>query len=188
MGPRDRAPTSASSKRIPDSAAEALLGEAWCYYLSGDDTRAKFYTGLAVRAGADVDEIRQAFSRPPGATSAAIELAELADQLRSKNAGVQARAAKDLLELGRPGVPSLAAALQRKGTSLAVRERIVDGLGRLGPAAREALPQLDRLAQDRAARAGPRRTRARSKALREREARLAASAQAASAKIRATGP
>ena len=147
VGPRARAPTSASSRRSRASADEALLGEAWCYYLSGDDTRAKFYTGLAVRAGADVDEIRQAFSRPPGATSAAIELAELADQLRSKNAGVQARAAKDLLELGRPAVPSLAAALQRKGTSLAARERIVDGLGRLGPAAREALPQLDRLAK-----------------------------------------
>ncbi len=171
---------------FPRLRGEALLGEAWCYYLSGDDTRAKFYTGLAVRAGADVDEIRQAFSRPPAATSAAIDLAELADQLRSKNAGVQARAAKDLLELGRPGVPSLAAALQRKGTSLAVRERIVDGLGRLGPAAREALPQLDRLGKAAAESAAP--SSSEDKALREREARLAASAQAASAKIRASAP
>ena len=131
-----------------------------------------------------MDEIRQAFSRPPGATSAAIDLAELAEQLRSKNGGLQARAAKDLLELGRPAVPTLAAALQRKGTSLAVRERIVDGLGRLGPAAREALPQLDRLAKAAAPEAGAQDS-GEEKALREREARLAASAQAASATIRA---
>jgi len=172
---------------FPRLRGEALLGEAWCYYLSGDDTRAKFYTGLAVRAGADVDEIRQAFSRPPGATSAAIELAELADQLRSKNAGVQARAVKDLLELGRTAVASLAAALQRKGTSLAAREQIVDGLGRLGPAAREALPQLDRLAKSAPAEPGPQDS-GDQKALRDREARLAASAQAASASIRGSSP
>ena len=165
-------------------AGEALLGTAWCHYWSGDLTRAKFYTGLAVRAGADVDEIREAFSRPPG-TGAAAELTELADQLRSKHAGVQARAVQDLLELGRPAVPSLAAALPRKATSLAVRERIVDGLGRLGPAAREALPQLDRLAKATPGEAG---AQGEDKALREREARLAASAQAASAKIRAAGP
>jgi tetratricopeptide (TPR) repeat protein len=166
-------------------AGEALLGTAWCHYWSGDLTRAKFYTGLAVRAGADVDEIREAFSRPPAGSGAAVELAELADQLRSKHAGVQARAVQDLLELGRPAVPSLAAALPRKGTSLAVRERIVDGLGRLGPAAREALPQLDRLAKSAPGEAG---SQGEDKALREREARLAASAQAASAKIRAAGP
>jgi len=168
-------------------AAEALLGTAWCYYWSGDDTRAKFYTGLAVRAGADVDEIRQAFSRPPGATGAAVELAELQDLLRSKNAGVQARAVQDLLELGRPAVPSLAAALPRKGTSLAVRERIVDGLGRLGPAAREALPQLDRLAKTAPLAPGAQDS-SEDKALRDREARLVASAQAASAKIRSAVP
>ena len=169
----------------PRLRAEALLGTAWCYYLSGDDTRAKFYTGLAVRAGADVDEIREAFSRPPGADT--IELAESVGQLRSKSAGLQARAAQRLLELGRPGVPALAAALQRKGTSLAVRERIVDGLGRLGPAAREALPQLDRLAKTVPPEPAPQDS-GDGKALREREARLTASAQAASAKIRASGP
>jgi hypothetical protein len=32
--------------------------------LSGDDMRARFYTGLAARAGADVGPIRRAFSRP----------------------------------------------------------------------------------------------------------------------------
>ncbi len=166
---------------------EALLGTAWCYYLSGDDTRAKLYTGLAVRAGADVDGIRQAFSRTPETASDAVELAELVDQIRSKNAGAQARAVVGLVELGRPAVPSLAAALLRKGTSLAARERIVDGLGRLGPAAREALPQLDRLAKTAPLEPGPQDS-SEAKALRDREARLVASAQAASARIRGTAP
>jgi len=40
---------------------------------------------------------------------------------------------KGLLELGRPAVSTLAAALGRAETSLAARELIVDGLGRLGP-------------------------------------------------------
>lgn len=171
----------------PRLKGEALLGTAWSHYWSGDDTRAKFYTGLAVRAGADVDEIREAFSRPPGATRAAVELDELRDQLRSRNAGVQARAVRGLLELGRPAVPSLAGALPRKGTSLAAREQIVDGLGRLGPAARDALPHLDRLAK--APPPAPAASESsEQRALREREARLAASAQAASAKIRAASP
>lgn len=175
------------SQSFPRLDGEALLGTAWSYYWSGDDTRAKFYTGLAVRAGADVDGIRQAFSRPPGAARDAAELAELVDQLRSKNAGAQARAVQGLVELGRPAVPSLAAALQRKGTSLPARERIVGGLGRLGPAAREALPQLDRLAKTAPLEPGPRDSD-EEKAHRDREKRLAAAAQAASARIRAPAP
>jgi hypothetical protein len=68
-----------------------------------------------------------------------------------------------------------------------VRERIVDGLGRLGPAAREALPQLDRLGKTPPPEPGARDS-GEEKALREREARLVASAQAASAKIRSAVP
>jgi hypothetical protein len=107
----------------------------------------------------------------------------MAEWLRSKNAGVQARAVKSLLELGRPAVPSLAAALGRAGTSLPARELIVDGLGRLGPAARDALPQLDRLAAAPAPPAKPGESD-EEKALREREARLSDSARAAAEKIR----
>jgi hypothetical protein len=124
-----------------------------------------------------VDALRQALGRPPAAAGDEGERAELVGGLRSKNAGEQARAAKNLLELGRTGVPPLAAALGRPGTSLAVRELIVDGLGGLGPAAREALPQLDRLAG--AAPPGA--------ADHSREARLAASARAASERIRGRG-
>jgi tetratricopeptide (TPR) repeat protein len=171
----------------PRLEGEALLGTAWCHYLSGDDSRARFYTGLAARAGADVGGIRQALSRPPGAATAGDDLAELADRLRSKHAGIQARAVKGLLDLGRPAVPSLADALQRKGTSLAVRELIVDGLGSMGAAAREALPQLDRLIKAAPPTPGPQDS-SEERALREREARLVASAQAASERIRGRQP
>jgi tetratricopeptide (TPR) repeat protein len=171
---------------FPRLEREALLGTAWCYYMSGDDTRARFYTGLAARAGADVGQIRQALGRPPGATIDEGDRAELLEGLRSKNAGVQARSVRGLLELGRPAVPSLVAALQRTGTSLAARELVVEGLAALGPAAREALPQLDRLA-GAAPPPAPADASDEEKALREREARLSASARAAAEKIRGRG-
>ena len=171
----------------PRLAGEAQLGTAWCHLMSGDESRARFYTGLALHNGADVDGIRQALSRPAGASAGAFDLADLIDQLRSKNAGLQARAVKGLLDLGRPAVPALADALQRKGMSLAVRERIVDGLGGLGPAAREALPQLDRLGKTAPSPPAAQES-SEEKALRDREARLLASAQAASEKIRARQP
>ena len=174
------------STAFPRLDREGLLGTAWCYQLSGDDTRARFYTGLALRAGADVEPLRRALSRE-GATADDFERAELAEALRSKSAGEQARAVKGLLELGRPAVPTLAAALARAGTSLAARELIVDGLSGLGPAAREALPQLDRLAAAAPAGPGPQESDEQ-KALREREARLADSARAASEKIRGRRP
>jgi len=171
------------SVAFPRLDRDGLLGTAWCYTLSGDDTRARFYTGLAARAGADVGPIRQALSRPAGTATDGGELAELSEGLRSKNAGVQARAVRGLLDLGRPAVPALAAALLRPGTGIAVRELIVDGLGRLGSSAREALTQLDRLAAAAPPGPGPQDS-AEVRALREREARLAASARAASERIR----
>ena len=122
---------------------EAMLGAAWCYYRSGDDYRARFYTGLAVRAGADVSGLRQALSRPP--SKGGDEVAELVDQLASEHGGLQARAVRGLLDRGRAAVPSLVAALQRRRTCLAAREAIVEGLARMGPGARAALPALDRL-------------------------------------------
>ena len=161
---------------FPRLDRDALLGIAWCYHLSGDDTRARFYTGLAVRAGANVDAIRQVLGRPPAGAVDEGQRAELLDGLRSKNAGVQARSVRGLLELGRPAVPALAAALGRPGTSLPVRELIVQGLGELGPAAREALPQIEKIAAGAPKGSVPSESR---------EARLAASARAASEKIRA---
>ena len=174
------------SSAFPRLDREGLLGTAWCYQLSGDDTRARFYTGLAAKAGADVEPLRRAFARG-GATADDFERAELVEGLRSKSAGEQARAVHGLLELGGPAVPSLAAALGRAGTSLAARELIVDGLARLGPAAREALPQLDRLAGAVPAVPGPQES-AEEKVLREREARLAEKARLAAERIRGRRP
>jgi Tfp pilus assembly protein PilF len=159
---------------------EAMVGVAWCHLRAGDDYKARFYTGLAVRAGGDVGALRAALSGSAPAPPA--ELAELADDLDAKSAADQVRAARALLRLGRPAVPSLSRALGREGTSLAAREAIVAGLAKLGPAARDALPQLDRLAQ-----AGPRAAPAASFAaapIREREEKLVAAMQAAAAAIR----
>ena len=167
---------------FPRLEREVLLGTAWCHILGGDDTRARFYTGVAARAGADVASLRRAL--PQGAAAVdEIERAERAEGLRSKNAGEQARAAKGLLELGRSAVPSLAAALGRAGTSLAARETIVEGLGRLGPAARAALPQLDRLAEAVPPPPGPQES-VEERALRARQARLADAARAAGERVR----
>lgn len=167
---------------FPRLKREALLGTAWCHYLGGNDTQARFYTGLAARAGADVAPLRQALQRADGVADD-FERGELAEGLRSKNAGDQARAVKGLLELGRPAVPALGAALGRAGTSVAARALIVDGLRRLGPAARPALGSLDRLASAAPTAPGPEAS-AEERALFEREVRLAAAARAAAAAIR----
>jgi tetratricopeptide (TPR) repeat protein len=160
---------------------EAMVGAAWCFHRSGDDYRARFYTGLAVQAGADVRGLRAALS---GSSAAAgDELAELAEGLDSKSAGDQVRAARALLGLGRPAVPTLSSALSRKATTLAARETIVEGLGRMGTAARDALPQLDRLIQ--AGPPPPASPESPAGMVRhERELKLIASMQSAAAAIR----
>ena len=84
---------------------------------------------------------RYASALPPASAGAAAarqksedDLAELVDRLGSKNAGLQARAVKGLLGLGKPAVPYLASALRDPGNGIAVREAIVDGLQKMGPA------------------------------------------------------
>ncbi len=173
---------------------EASVGTAWCYYRAGDLERTRFYTGVAARQGADVRGLRNALtkaqSKPAGAAAPGParqkedDLAELVDRLGSKDPGLQARAVKSLLAIGRPAVPYLAYALREPGKSIAVREAIVEGLGRMGPAARDALPQLDQLVK-----AGPPdpsfKETAEEMDKKGREAQLITAMQAASAKIRA---
>jgi tetratricopeptide (TPR) repeat protein len=162
---------------------EALLGTAWCHYRMGDDYKARFFGGLAAKAGADVRALRGALSsaKPAGAPAKrADEPTELVQQLASKSAGEQAYAARRLLLLGGPAVPYLSPALAERGTAIAVREAIVEGFARLGPAARGALPQLDRAIKSGPPGLGPEST-AEEKA---REVRLVAAMQAAVAKIR----
>jgi tetratricopeptide (TPR) repeat protein len=58
-------------ERVPDVDArrkgESLLGIAWCYCLSHDLFRARFYADLAARAGANMPKIRAALSDSCGA-------------------------------------------------------------------------------------------------------------------------
>jgi len=168
----------------PRLDGEAMLGTSWCYFRAGDDYKARFFAGLAVKAGVDVGPLRNALLGPPKAGAATLktadELNELALQLDEKNAGEQALAAQRLLGLGRPAVSSLASALRDKSTAIAVRETIVAGLGQMGPAARDALPELDR-----SIKAGPRASGPEaSPAGKAREANLIGAMQAAAEKIR----
>jgi len=169
------------SQAYPKLDGEALVGTAWCYLRSGEDYKARFYASEALKARADIRSLRAALlapAQPPSAASkSADEISELAQQLADSGAGEQAFAAQRLLTRGRVGVPALVSALRDKDTALAVREQIVDGLARMGPAAGEALPELDRQVK-----AGPRAPAA--PALKEREAKLVASMQVAASKIR----
>jgi len=169
----------------PRLDGEAMLGTSWCYFRAGDDYKARFFAGLAAKAGVDVGPLRKALLGPPTAGAATLkrpdELNELALQLDEKSAGEQALAAQRLLAFGPPAVPYLASALRDKDTAIAVRERIVDGLGRMGPAARAALPELDR-----SIKTGPRASGSEaSPADSAREANLIGAMKAAAVKIRA---
>jgi hypothetical protein len=177
----------------PRLSSEASVGTAWCYYRAGDLERARFYTGVAAREGADVRALRNALTQPakPPATAGAAaarqrsqdDLAELVDRLASQNAGLQARAVRGLVALGKPAVPYLASALRDTRSGIAVREAIVDGLQRLGPAAKDALPYLDHLIA-----AGPPdpglQDSPEAMERKLREARLISAMQAARVKIR----
>ncbi|HEU0104612.1 MAG TPA: tetratricopeptide repeat protein [Vicinamibacteria bacterium] len=169
------------SQAYPKLDGPALVGTAWCYLRSGEDYKARFYTHEAAKVGADVRSLREALLAPAKPASAALksadELSELAQQLEENGAGEQAFAAQRLMARGRAGVPPLASALRDKDTALAVREQIVDGLARMGPAAGEALAELDRQVK-----AGPRAPAA--PGLGEREAKLVVSMRAAASKIR----
>ena len=169
------------SQAYPKLDGTALVGTAWCYLRSGEDYKARFYASEALKAGANIRSLREALVAPAKPASAASksadEISELAQQLAEDSAGEQALAAQRLLARGRAGVPPLASALRDKDTALAVREQIVDGLARMGPAAGEALTELDRQVK-----AGPRAPAA--PGLEEREAKLVASMRAAASKIR----
>ena len=168
----------------PRLDGEAMLGTSWCYFRAGDDYKARFFAGLAAKAGVDVGPLRNALLGPPKAGAATLktadEINELALQIDEKNAGEQALAARRLLGLGRPAVPYLASALRDKDTAIAVRETIVAGLGKMGPASRNALPELDRLIK-----AGPRASGPEAApAEKARETNLIGAMQAAAVKIR----
>jgi len=53
-------------ERLPDvdprREAESLLGVAWCYCLSRDLYKARFYAGLAGQAGASMRQLRKALA------------------------------------------------------------------------------------------------------------------------------
>src|SRR6185295_17712587 len=58
------------SQAYPKLDGQALVGTAWCYLRSGDEFKARFYTSLAVKAGADVRSLREALLAPGKPASA----------------------------------------------------------------------------------------------------------------------
>src|SRR5262249_10818338 len=88
---------------------------------------------------------------PPQETSPskdeAVELLLLVSVLRSRDPARRLAAARALQRTGPPAVPVLLAALQ-DDSEAPPRESYIKALGRMGPAARAALPALEALVED----------------------------------------
>ena len=155
---------------------QAQLGIAWCYYRSGDSYKAGLLHGPRgpCRRGREraARGARQAgLGRPTRWTSSSTS----STRGTPASSPAPSRASRGSVS---SGVPQLVSALQRRATVIGVRETIVEALGQLGPAAREALPVLDRLIE-----AGPLRgSDARES---ERETRARGAMREAVAEIRA---
>jgi hypothetical protein len=74
------------------------------------------------------------------------ELRELIGKLQSRDTACRLAVARCLQEVGAPAVPLLLAALEE--AEPAVREAILATLGLIGPAAREAISTLERIAEE----------------------------------------
>ena len=164
----------------PRLEGEALLGTAWCHFRAGDDYKARFYAGLAAKAGVDVGPLRNALLGPPKVGAAIAQ-----DGGRAQRARPPARREERPASRRSPrnacwawGAPPSPRWPKRSAT----RERpspcarpSSEASGRSGPAARDALPTLDR-----AIKAGP----PASSSQKAREAKLVAEMQTAATKIR----
>lgn len=142
----------------PKTAGEALAGTAWVYYFKKDMAQAKETLAKAQAAGRNDLRLKDAIAKYEEALQKGREEAEkrlaqqsgvgkessleaLTIQLKSKNAAVRVRAADALGAAGPDAVPHLDYAL---GTDAdwGVREASARSLGRIGAAARAAVPRL----------------------------------------------
>ena len=171
----------------PRLKGEALLGTAWCHLLSGEDSKARFYTGLAVNAGRGRGRDPAGPVSPggdprsPGASwpSSPISFDRRMPACRP------ARRGRSWTSAPRPSPPSPTPSRARARASRCASGSW-PGWGAWGP------PRARRC---RSSTASPRPRRPRraqdsreEKARLDREARLVASAQAAGEKIRGRRP
>jgi tetratricopeptide (TPR) repeat protein len=146
---------------------DALHAIGWSYYFKREMEQARSFAAQAKAAGVpDTNDLEQAIPRYEEALKRGKEAAErqaeaerrqreanesgagmgaAVNQLRTGSPAAQRKAAQQLCKV-REAVQHLGFALM--SASLEAREVIVPCLGAMGPAAREALPYLDRLIQD----------------------------------------
>lgn len=142
----------------PKLAGEAYNGIGWCHYFKEDVAKAKEFMEKAQAAGRNVANLKANIERyekqlAAGQAAAAkaalkeqqveattVDLGALVNGLNSRDAKVRKKAAVDLRDAGRDGVPYLGAAL--RDPNRGVRDAAAHSLMRLGPAASAACAQL----------------------------------------------
>jgi tetratricopeptide (TPR) repeat protein len=136
-----------AAKLAPDVAADAHVAIAWCYVAKKDADNARKHL---VAAGRIETELEQAIFRlargdrevaAPAAETEGPSLAELTQQIQSKNVAVRQRGVRGLCRLGREAVDSLVWVVANEPT-WDLRELAVTCLGNIGPAARAVVPYL----------------------------------------------
>lgn len=142
------------------TTGESLDGTAWVYYFKKDMEQAKATLAKAQAAGRNDLRLKDAIAKYEEALQKGKEEAEkrlaqgsagvgkesgfvdLTVQIKSKNAGVRAKAADALGAAGPEAVPHLHYAAGQPDEEWIVRLAAVRSLGRIGPAAKVAIPTL----------------------------------------------
>jgi tetratricopeptide (TPR) repeat protein len=150
-----------------EASADANLGIAWCYFFKRQVPEAKAFADKAATAGRSVTQLKENIDKLEKALASGAILdkemmekaqaeqqayeernrkIEAADNAaRSRNPATRARAAKDLAALAGPSAVPTLIFLMQADPNYDVRISACQALGSLGPAARQALPNIDGL-------------------------------------------
>ena len=145
----------------PYTAGEANNGIAWSYYFKGDLAQARAFMDKAQAVGRSDARLKTNIERkekgevadaeppeppPTEAPEPRVErpsVGSISDTLlNGRDAGARRKAARDLANFGAAAVASLINALTRD-RDRGVRTAVVNSLGAIGPAARQAVPYLN---------------------------------------------
>jgi len=148
-----------------EASADANLGIAWCYFFKRQVPEAKAFADKAATAGRSVTQLKENIDKLEKALASGAILdkemmekaqaeqqayeernrkIEAADNaVRSKTPATRARAARDLASLAGPSAVPALIFLMQSDSNYDVRISACQALGSLGPAARQALPNID---------------------------------------------
>jgi tetratricopeptide (TPR) repeat protein len=148
-----------------DAAADANLGIAWCYFFKRQVPEAKAFADKAAAAGRSVTQLKENIDKLEKALASGaildkemmekaqaeqqayeerVRKIEAADNAaRAKNPATRARAARDLASLAGPSAVPTLIFLMQSDPNYDVRISACQAIGSLGPAARQALPNID---------------------------------------------